>query len=171
MSTTTQSSTSTPPGKPAAKPVPDGMHTVTPHLVCDGAAAAIGFYQKAFGATELMRVPGPDGKLIHAAVKIGDSIVMLVDAFPEWGSHDPKALKGSPVTIHLAVPNVDEVFARAVAAGCKVMMPLDDMFWGDRYGSVVDPFGHNWSMATHIRELTPEEIMKAMPTGGPCPES
>jgi PhnB protein len=171
MSTNTQSTASAPLGKPASKPVPDGMHTVTPHLVCDGAAAAIQFYKKAFGATELMRVPGPGGKLIHGAVKIGDSTVMLVDAFPEWGSHDPKALKGSPVTIHLAVPNVDEVFARAVAAGCTVVMPLDDMFWGDRYGSVVDPFGHNWSMATQIRELTPEEIMKAMPTGGPCPES
>jgi PhnB protein len=166
MSTTATSPSS---AKSKVKPVPDGMHTVTPHLVCDGAAAAIEFYKKAFGATELMRVPGPGGKLIHAAVKIGDSIVMLVDAFPEWGSTDPKALKGSPVTIHLAVADVDTLYAQAVAAGCTVVMPLDNMFWGDRYGSVVDPFGHNWSMATHIQELTPEEIAQAMAAQNPCP--
>jgi PhnB protein len=157
--------------KSSVKPIPDGMHTVTPHLVCDGAAAAIEFYKKAFNATELMRVPGPGGKLMHAAVKIGDSTVMLVDAFPEWGSVDPQALKGSPVTLHLAVANVDALFAQAVAAGCKVVMPLADMFWGDRYGSVVDPFGHNWSIATHIRDLSPEEIAQAMASQNPCPEA
>jgi uncharacterized glyoxalase superfamily protein PhnB len=138
------------------------MHTVTPHLVCAGAADAIEFYKRAFNATEMMRAPGPDGKLMHAAISIGDSTVMLVDEFPEWGSISPKALKGTPVTIHLAVENVDAVTERAVAAGAKVVMPVADMFWGDRYGVVEDPFGHRWSVATHIRDLSPDEIKQAM---------
>jgi uncharacterized glyoxalase superfamily protein PhnB len=146
------------------------MHTVTPHLVCAGAAAAIDFYQRAFNATEVARMPGPDGKLIHAAVRIGDSTVMLVDEFPEWGSVGPKALKGTPVTIHLYVTDADAFTARAIAAGAKVIMPLQDMFWGDRYGLLEDPFGHRWSVATHIRDLTPEEMMRAMQEAGPCGE-
>jgi PhnB protein len=137
------------------------LHTVTPHLVCAGAADAIEFYKKAFGAVEMMRLPGPQGKLMHASVRIGDSIVMLVDEFSEHGSVGPKALKGSPVTIHLNVPDVDATVADAVDAGAKVTMPVADMFWGDRYGQLEDPFGHRWSVATHIRDMSPEEIKNA----------
>jgi PhnB protein len=144
--------------KPAKRPE---MHTVTPHLVCAGAADAIEFYKKAFGAMEMMRLPGPDGKLIHASVRIGDSIVMLVDEIPQCGALGPKSLKGSSVTIHLNVPDVDATFADAVEAGAKVLMPVADMFWGARYGQIEDPFGHHWSVATNIRDLSPEEIKKA----------
>lgn len=147
------------------KPIPEGMHTITPHLVCAGAADAIGFYVKAFGAVELGRMPGPDGKLMHAQVKIGDSMLMLVDEMPQWGALGPKALKGSPVTLHLYVPDVDASFAQAVAAGATVTMPVTDMFWGDRYGQVQDPFGHNWSIATHKRDLTDAQIKAEMAKG------
>lgn len=138
------------------------MHTVSPHLVCAGAAAAIEFYQKAFGATEMFRLPMADGRLMHASVRIGDSTVMLVDEMPEWDCRGPVASRNSPVTIHLQVPNVDEVFAQAVAAGATVRMPVDDMFWGDRYGIVIDPFGHHWSIATHLRDVSPAEMERAM---------
>lgn len=137
------------------------LRSITPHIVCAGASDAIEFYKKAFGAEETFRLPGADGKLMHASVKIGDSTVMLVDEMPEWGALGPKALKGSPVTIHLMVDDVDSVFAQAVAAGATVKMPVADMFWGDRYGQVIDPFGHVWSIATHVRNLTPEEIAAA----------
>jgi uncharacterized glyoxalase superfamily protein PhnB len=143
------------------KPVPEGLHTLTPHIVCAGAAEAIEFYKKAFGATEFMRMPGPDGKLMHASVRIGDSMLMLVDEMPQWGALGPKARDGTSVTIHLAVPNVDEVVAQAVGAGARVKMPVADMFWGDRYGIVVDPFGHEWSIATRVRNMTPDEIVAA----------
>lgn len=142
-------------------PIPEGMHTVTPHLVCSDAAKAIEFYRQAFNATEMIRVPGPGGKLIHACIRIGDSLVMLVDENPQWDCLSPLTLKGSPVMIHLQVEDVDAVFNRAVKAGATVMMPVDDMFWGDRYGSVKDPFGHQWSIATHIRDVSPEEIRQA----------
>lgn len=148
--------------KPAVKPIPDGMHSLTPHLVCAGAADAIEFYVKAFNAVELARLPGPPGKLAHAMIRIGDSALMLVDEFPDMGVLGPKALKGSPVTIHLYVEDVDVAFAQAVAAGAKVTMPLADMFWGDRYGQLEDPFGHRWSMATHTRDLSPDEIQREM---------
>lgn len=138
------------------KPIPDGMRSVTPHLVCDGAAAAIDFYKAAFGAVEVGRMPGPDGRLMHAQIRIGDSAVMLVDESPKFGMLGPKSLKGTPVTIHLYVPDVDAFVARAVDAGAKVVMPPADMFWGDRYGSLEDPFGHRWSVATHIKDLSPE---------------
>ena len=144
------------------KPIPDGMHSVTPHLICAGAADAIEFYKKAFGAVDLGRLPGPKGRLMHAAIRIGDSTVMLVDEMPEWGAFGPKSLKGSPVTIHLYVQDVDASVARAVAAGAKITMPLDDMFWGDRYCKVEDPFGHHWSIATHVREVSTEEMQQAM---------
>ncbi|MEJ2592753.1 MAG: VOC family protein [Candidatus Thiodiazotropha sp.] len=140
------------------KPIPETMHTITPHLVCAGAAEAIEFYKQAFGAVEHGRIPGPDGKLMHAMIRIGDSPLMLVDEFPQWNSFGPKALKGTPVTIHLYVEDVDAVTAQAVAAGATVVMPVEDMFWGDRYGVVEDPFGHRWSVATHIRDASPEEI-------------
>lgn len=142
--------------------IPEGMRSVTPHLVCAGAAAAIEFYKKAFGAVELSRIPGVDGKIMHASIRIGDSVIMLNEENPEWGALGPKALKGSPVTIHLYVKDADAVFAQAVKAGAKVTMPLDDMFWGDRYGKVEDPFGHQWSIGTHVRDVTPEEMQKAM---------
>ncbi len=144
------------------KPIPEGMHSVTPHLVCAGAADAIAFYTRAFGAVESARIPGPDGKLIHGAVRIGDSTVMLVDEMPEWNALGPKALKGTAVTIHLYVEDVDAIAARAVAAGAKVVMPVADMFWGDRYGVLEDPFGHRWSIATHIHDATPAEMQDAM---------
>jgi len=147
---------------PQVKPVPEGMHSVTPHLVCAGAAEAIEFYKKAFGAVEMGRLPGPQGKLMHAAIRIGDSVVMLVDEMPEWGALGPKSLKGSPVTIHLYVDDVDAFVARAVKAGAKVTMPLEDMFWGDRYGKLEDPFGHHWSVGTHIRDVSMEEMQEAM---------
>ena len=151
---------------PQVKPIPDGMHTVTPHLVCAGAAEAIEFYKKAFNATEEGRIAGPQGKLMHAMIRIRGSAVMLVDEFPEWGSLGPKALKGSPVTIHLYVDNVDAFVKQAVAAGAKVTMPVDDMFWGDRYGKLEDPFGHHWSVGTHMRDVSPEEMRQAMQKAG-----
>jgi PhnB protein len=146
----------------ATRPIPEGMHTVTPHLVCAGAADAIEFYKKAFNAVELSRMPGPGGKLMHASIRIGDSVVMLVDEMPEWGSLGPKALKGTSVFIHLYVDDVDAFSARAAAAGAKVTMPVADMFWGDRYGQFEDPFGHRWSIATHVRDMTPGEMREAM---------
>lgn len=146
---------------------PDGIRaetcqTVTPHLVCAGAADAIEFYKKAFGAEEVMRLAGANGKLMHAAVRIGDASIMLVDEAPEWGSLSPITLGGSPVTIHLYVPDVDAFVDRAVKAGALLRMPVEDMFWGDRYGIVEDPFGHKWSVATHQRDMSTREIEQAM---------
>jgi PhnB protein len=149
------------------KPIPDGMHALTPHLVCAGAADAIEFYKKAFNAEEGGRLPGQDGKLMHAMVRIGGAALMLVDEMPEWGALGPKALKGSPVTIHLYVTDVDATVAQAVAAGAKVTMPVANMFWGDRYGQLEDPFGHRWSVATHIRDVKPEDMAAAMAQAGP----
>ena len=146
----------------SAKPIPDGMHTVTPHLICAGAADAIEFYKKAFNAVEVSRMPGPGGKLMHASIRIGDSAVMLVDEAAEWGMLGPKALQGSSVFIHLYVDDVDAFSARAAAAGAKITMPAADMFWGDRYGQLEDPFGHRWSVATHVRDMTTAEMQEAM---------
>jgi PhnB protein len=149
--------------------VPPGMHSLTPHLVCANAAAAIDFYRQAFGAEEIMRLPMPDGKLGHAMLRIGDSMLMLADEFPQWESHSPATLRGSPVTIHLAVPDVDATFAQAIAAGAQARMAPADMFWGDRYGVLVDPFGHHWSVATHVRDVPVEEMraeMERMFAGG-----
>jgi PhnB protein len=136
------------------------MHTVTPHLAIAGAAEAIEFYKKAFSATEEMRLPGPNGKLMHARIRVFGSAVLLFDEMPEHGAFGPKALKGTPVTLHLYVENVDAVFAQAVAAGATPKMPVTDMFWGDRYGIIEDPFGHCWSIATHLQDLTPEQIQQ-----------
>ena len=147
--------------KNQVKPIPEGMHTVTPHLICAGAADAIEFYKKAFNAVELGRLAGPQGKLLHGAIRIGDSTVMLVDEFPDWGALGPKSLKGSPVTTHLYVEDVDAFVARATAAGAKITMPLQDMFWGDRYCKLEDPFGHQWSVATHVRDVSPDEMQQA----------
>jgi uncharacterized glyoxalase superfamily protein PhnB len=149
------------------KAIPEGMHVVTPHLICAGAADAIEFYKKAFAATEVARMPGPDGKIIHAAIQIHGDTVMLVDEMPQWGALGPKALKGSPVVIHLYVEDVDSFVSRAVAAGAKLTMPVQDMFWGDRYGKIEDPFGHQWSVATHVRDVLPDEMQKAIKQMGP----
>ena len=144
------------------KPVPDDMHRITPHLICAGAAKAIEFYKKAFGAVEEARLPGEDGRLMHAVIRIHGDAVMLVDEMPEYGALSPKSLKGSPVTLHLYVEDVDAFVKRAVDAGAKLTMPVQDMFWGDRYGKVEDPFGHHWSVATHVRDVSLEEAQKAM---------
>jgi PhnB protein len=156
-----------------AKPIPDGYHTITPHLVIKGASEAIEFYKRAFGAEELCRMPfpGPDGqvKLGHAELQIGNSRLFLADEFPEYGSTGPNG--SSPVTIHLYVTDADAVFNRAVEAGATVSMPLADQFWGDRYGKLVDPFGHHWSIATHVEDLTPEQMEErkaAAFSGQPC---
>jgi uncharacterized glyoxalase superfamily protein PhnB len=152
----------------SAKPIPDGMRSLTPHLVCDGAAAAIEFYKKAFGAIEESRLPGPDGRLMHGQVRIGDSALMLVDEWPEMGAVGPNKLKGTAVTIHLYVTDVDAAYARAVEAGAKATMPPADMFWGDRYGQLQDPFGHMWSLATHQHDYTPEQMKQNMAKMSGC---
>jgi uncharacterized glyoxalase superfamily protein PhnB len=138
------------------------VQIVIPHLVCEGAADALEFYKKAFNAVETMRMPAPNGRLMHAAITIGASTLMLADDFPEHGGLGPKALKGSPVTLHITSPDVDAAFKQAVDAGASVRMPPADMFWGDRYCQVTDPFGHHWSIATHIKDMSPEEMQAAM---------
>src|SRR5262249_40035896 len=143
------------------KPIPSGFHTLTPHLVVKGASRAIEFYKKAFGAQEIGRMAGPDGKsILHADLKHGDSHLFLVDEMSEMGCRGPENSGGPPVTIHIYVEDVDAAFGKAVAAGATVRMPLADMFWGDRYGMLTDPFGHSWSLASHKVDLTPEEIRK-----------
>ncbi|MFQ5694656.1 MAG: VOC family protein [Terriglobia bacterium] len=145
----------------AAKPIPEGYHTLTPYLVIKGAAQAIDFYKKAFGAEELFRMPGPDGKTVmHAEIKIGDSIVMLSEEFPGQGPPSPESLGGTPASILIYHEDVDAAFDRAVKAGSKSEMEPQDMFWGDRWGKLKDPFGHSWQVATHKEDLTPEEIGK-----------
>ncbi len=146
----------------AVKAIPDGYHTITPYLSVRGAAKAIEFYRKALGAEELFRMPGPGDSVMHAELKIGDSIVMLSDESPEMGTTSPQSLGGSPVTLHLYVTDVDASCARALAAGCSVECPPADMFWGDRYAKVQDPFGHKWGMATHKEDVTPEEMQRRM---------
>ncbi len=150
----------------AVPAVPDDMHTLTPYLICEGAAAAIDYYAHAFGAVEVARLPAPNGLIMHAMVRIGDSALMLSDAMPEWGMPGARALKGSPVFIHQYVEDVDAVFARALAAGGREIMPVQDMFWGDRYGQLEDPFGHRWSIATHKEDLSPDDIARRMAAAG-----
>jgi len=146
------------PERKGVRPIPEGMHTIAPHLICAGAADAIEFYKKGFDAVEVSRLEWPGGKIMHAMLRIGDSIVMLTDEFPDMGALGPGSLGGSPVTIHLYVEDVDAFVARAVDAGAKITLPVEDRFWGDRYGQIEDPLGHRWSVATHIRDLSPEEI-------------
>lgn len=148
--------------------IPEGMHSLTPHLICRDAASALDFYARAFGAVELMRLPAPDGRLMHATLRIGDSHLMLVDEMPEWGALGPLSLGGSPVTVHLCVEDVDAAFQQAVAAGATPKMQPADMFWGDRYGQLVDPFGHRWSLATHVRDVPPEQLLDASRKTGAC---
>lgn len=140
---------------------PDRFHSVTPHIVVDDGNAAIAFYIKAFGAEEVFRMAMPDGRLMHAEIMIGDSVVMIASEMPEHGSRSPKSLGGTPVTLHVYVNDVDQIYERAIEAGATEAMPPEDMFWGDRYGRVTDPFGHVWALATHIKDLTPEEVEAA----------
>jgi PhnB protein len=142
------------------KPIPNGYHTVTPYLTVDNAKQAIDFYTRAFGAKEITRMDGPQGKISHAELKIGDSMLMLSDEMASNGARSPRSLGGSPVNIFLYVEDVDTVFGRAKDAGAKVDMPLEDMFWGDRYAKVTDPFGHSWSLATHKEDVAPAEMQK-----------
>lgn len=146
-----------------AKPIPDGYHTVTPYLAINGAAKAIQFYKKAFGATEIEVCDSPEGKIMHAVLKIGNSYIMLSDESPECdsGVSSPDSLKGVTSSIFLYVPDADAAFKQAVEAGAKVKMPLEDMFWGDRFGQLQDPFGHMWSISTHQKDMTKEEINQA----------
>jgi len=149
----------------AVEAIPKGYHTLTPYMTVRDAARAIEFYKKAFGAVEKGVMKGPDGKIMHAELRIGDSIFMLADEFPEFGSLSPLSTGGSGMGLHIYVEDVDSAFDRAVKAGASVDMPVMDMFWGDRYGKLADPFGHKWSIATHKADLTMEEIdhgMKAM---------
>lgn len=157
--------------KKKASPIPRGYHTITPHLVCRNAAGAIEFYKKAFGAKELGRMSMPGGGVAHAEMQIGDSRLMLADESPEMGATAPETVGGSPVHIFLYVRNVDAVFNQAVKAGATAAMPPTDMFWGDRYAKLSDPFGHKWSMATHIEDMSMKEMARrgeaAFKQGGP----
>jgi PhnB protein len=150
------------------KPVPEGHNTVSPYLIVDGAARALDFYKKAFGATELMRFAGPDGRLGHAEVRIGDTVVMLADPHPDHGANPPGKFGGSPVSLHLYVEDVDAVVQRATAAGATIKQPIANQFYGDRNGSVEDPFGHTWHVSTHVEDVSSDELdrrMKAMMGG------
>jgi len=142
------------------KPIPEGYHTATPYLIISNAAQAIEFYKEAFGATELMRLAAPDGKLMHAEIRIGDSPIMLCDECPDWNALSPQTIGGTTVSIMLYVNDVDSVVNQAVARGATVLMPVENQFWGDRMGTVVDPYGHKWSVATHTEDVSPEEIDK-----------
>jgi uncharacterized glyoxalase superfamily protein PhnB len=146
----------------AVKPIPERMHSLTPHLVCAGAARAIDFYARAFGAVEEMRVPGPRGTLMHALLRIGDSALMLMDEPSDWCRPEAKPASGAQLLIHLYVDDVDATVARAAAAGATITMAPADKFWGDRYAQLDDPFGHRWAVATHTRDVSPDEIRAAM---------
>src|SRR5438309_292276 len=151
---------------PAVKPIPDGYHSVTPYLIFSGAGEAIAFYKRALGAEEVMRMDSPGGKVGHAEIKIGDSRIMLADEHPEIGALSPKTIGGSPVSIHLYVENVDAAVERAVAAGAKLIQPVEDKFYGDRTGGIEDPFGYRWYIATHKEDLTTDEISEGSHSGG-----
>jgi PhnB protein len=140
------------------RPIPEGYHSVTPYLIIKGAAGAIDFYKRAFGATELLRMPQADGRIGHAEIKIGDSHVMLADEYPEMGHRSPQTLGGAGVSLMIYVDNVDEVYKRSIAAGAKEVQPLKDQFYGDRSGTLQDPYGHVWTVATHVEDIEPEEI-------------
>ena len=144
------------------KPIPDGYHSVTPYISVKGAAAAIDFYKKAFGATEIMRMPAPGGLIGHAEFKIGNSILMIADETPDMGNKSPDTLGGTPITLLIYVENADAVFQQAVDAGAKAVREPADQFYGDRSAGVTDPFGHSWFIHTHIEDVTPEEMQKRM---------
>ena len=146
----------------AAKPIPDGYHSITPYLICQGAADAIDFYKQAFGAKERMRLDMPGGIIGHAEIEIRDSVVMLADENPDWGVVSPKTLGGSPCSVLIYCDDVDTLFQQAVDAGAKVVRPLQDQFYGDRSGFIEDPFGHHWSIATHVEDVPPEDMEERM---------
>ena len=146
----------------SVKPVPDGYHTLTPFLTVRDAARAIEFYKNAFGAQERGAMKGPDGKIMHAEMMIGDSIIMLSDEFPEFGALSPQSTGGAGMGLHIYLDGVDAAFDRAVKAGAEVEMPVMDQFWGDRYGKLKDPFGHHWSIATHTKDLSLDEMKQGM---------
>lgn len=146
----------------SVKPTPEGYHNVTPYLFVRGALSAIDFYKNVFGATEIMRLPGPDGRIAHAELRIGDSIVMLADENPRMGMMSPQTVGGFSAGMHLYVPNVDAIVQKAVENGAKTLRPVKDQFYGDRSGSILDPFGHMWSVATHVEDVAPEELKKRM---------
>lgn len=146
----------------SVKPVPDGYHTLTPALTVRDAARGIEFYKQAFGATERGVMKGPDGKVMHAELQIGDSIIMMSDEWPEFGALSPQSVGGSSTTLHIYLDGVDAAFDRAVKAGATVEMPVMDQFWGDRYGRLKDPFGHKWSIGTHIKDLSMDDMKKGM---------
>ncbi len=142
----------------AVKPIPEGYHTVTPALTVERCSEAIEFYKRAFGATERYVMPGPDGMVAHAELQIGDSVVMLSDPFPQASTRAPTDLGGTTFSVFLYVEDVDKIFNQAVEAGATVAMPLENQFWGDRFGTVIDPYGHAWGMATHVEDVPPEEM-------------
>jgi uncharacterized glyoxalase superfamily protein PhnB len=148
------------------KAVPDGYNTLTPYLVCQGADDAIRFYSEAFGATEMVRMPGPAGSVMHAELRMGTSVLMLSDENPDRGALSPQTVGGSPVSIFIYTEDVDALYARAVKAGARGVAPPADMFWGDRFAQLVDPFGHSWAMATHTEDVSPEEMGKRMASMG-----
>jgi uncharacterized glyoxalase superfamily protein PhnB len=145
---------------PRVNPIPQGYHTVTPSLVVEDAAKALEFYRKALGAEETVRMPGPDGKIMHAEFRIGDSLLMLSDEMPDMGARSPRAYGGTPVKFYVYVENVDAAWKQALDAGAKPIIPVQDMFWGDRLGCVEDPFGHTWNLAQHVGDPTPEEMQR-----------
>lgn len=144
----------------APKPIPAGYHSVTPYLIIDGAADALEFYKRAFGAKEQFRMPAPGGKIGHAEIKIGDSAVMLADEYPEMGARSPRALGGAGVSLMIYVERVDDVFKQALKAGAKELQPLENKFYGDRSGTLQDPFGHVWTISTHVEDVSTEEVRR-----------
>ncbi|MBI3191689.1 MAG: VOC family protein [Pedosphaera parvula] len=149
---------------------PNGYHTATPYLIVRGAAQAIDFYQRVFGAVEKMRLPGPGGKVMHAEIQVGDSPIMLADEFPEMNALSPQSIGGSPILLLLYVEDVDGVVSQATAAGAAVERPVQNQFYGDRAGTLIDPFGHRWTIATHIEDVPPEELERRMASMKPCGE-
>jgi PhnB protein len=147
---------------PNVKPIPDGYHSVTPYLFIRGAGGAIDFYKKVFGATEIVRMAGPIGQIMHAELKIGDSIIMLADENPKMGAMSPQTAGGISVSIHVYIENVDDVVQKAVDSGARLLRPVQNQFYGDRSGTLIDPFGHMWSVATHVEDVSPEEMKKRM---------
>jgi PhnB protein len=146
----------------AVKPIPEGYHSVTPYLIIKGAARAIDFYKQAFGAVEMFRMPGPNGTIGHAELRIGDSIIMLADEMQAGTYRSPEAFGGSPISLMIYIENVDDVFARALSLGARQSRAVEDQFYGDRSGNLIDPFGHVWTIATHVEDVSPEEMQRRM---------